>query len=110
VTTPNCSLVAPKSGFYPENVSTIRQRLRSEESGLLFFKNSLGSLDVYAAPNLIYHYLAVHSYKPPKAFLGPSEMGQDLQMVGTFSVCNSLDLNGEQPGAPFNLVDVETSP
>jgi len=58
-----------------ENTSTISQRLRREDSGPLLLKKSLGSFDVYAAPNLIYHYVAVHSYKPPDEFLNALREG-----------------------------------
>jgi hypothetical protein len=58
-----------------ENFSTIRQRLRNEESGLLLLRKSLGSFDVYASPNLIYHYVAIHNYKPPNEFLEALQEG-----------------------------------
>jgi hypothetical protein len=37
---------------------------------------------IYAAPNLIYHYVSVHCYKPPEEFLqaleeGPSPPGSE---------------------------------
>jgi hypothetical protein len=58
-----------------ENSSTIRERLRHQRTGLLFFRKSLGTFDVYAAPNLIYHYIEVHHYKPPDEFLNALREG-----------------------------------
>jgi hypothetical protein len=52
-----------------EGVSLLRQRLLAEESaGLLFLKSAV-PCNVYAAPNLVYHYVLAHSYKPPDEFL-----------------------------------------
>jgi hypothetical protein len=58
-----------------ENPSTIRESLRSQGPGLVFLRKSLGAFDVYAAPNLIYHYVEVHHYKPPHEFLDALKEG-----------------------------------
>jgi len=53
-----------------EGVSLLRQRLLAEESaGLLLLRESAVPCNVYAAPNLLYHYVHAHSYKPPDEFL-----------------------------------------
>jgi len=58
-----------------ENSSSVRERLRNQEPGLMFLRKSLGRFDVYAAPNLIYHYVAAHHYKPPEEFLNALREG-----------------------------------
>jgi len=58
-----------------ENTSTIRERLRRQKPGLLFLRKSLGTFDVYAAPNLIYHYVEVHHYKLPEEFVNALREG-----------------------------------
>lgn len=58
-----------------ENTSTTRERLSRQEPGLLFLRKSLVPFDVYAAPNLVYHYVEVHHYKPPDEFLNALREG-----------------------------------
>ena len=80
-----------------ENTSTIRERLRTQEPGLLFLRKSLGTFDVYAAPNLIYHYVEVHHYKPPNEFFNALRGGRSRQIVSTLSDLKCLGWSGEKP-------------
>ncbi|PYQ42543.1 MAG: hypothetical protein DMG99_08790 [Acidobacteria bacterium] len=62
--------------------SSLSQQLKGTGPGLVFLRNSRVPVNVYAAPNLIYHYVHVHHYKPPNEFLdalrdGPKPNEQD---------------------------------
>lgn len=70
--------------FSKEGVSSaLRQRLREMESGgLILLRGSAFPFSIYAAPNLIYHYVRTHHYKPPDEFLralkeGPRPPGRE---------------------------------
>ena len=49
----------------------------------------LGEVDIFAAPNLIYHYVAEHGYRPPDLFV-------------------DAVMNGPQPGSPEHRALVKT--
>ena len=56
--------------FSKDVFSPLRQRLRDERhDGLLILRKSSIRFGIYAAPNLIYHYVEAHHYKPPDEFL-----------------------------------------
>ena len=72
--------------------SSLSQQLKGTESGLVFLRNSRVPVNVYAAPDLVYHYVRVHHYKPPDEFLdalrdGPRPNAEDyLNYLGTLGV------------------------
>jgi hypothetical protein len=79
----HCSvLVLPTRGFHDcpfcaeQRRSLVRagKRLRLGSAELRVFGNEG---DVFAAPNLIFHYVAEHHYAPPPEFLRALEEGRD---------------------------------
>lgn len=80
--------VFSKGGFFP-----LRQRLRDEEStGLLLLRKSAVPFSVYAAPNLIYHYVQAHRYKPPDEFLSALRDGPRTNDEKYFQFLKDLGL------------------
>jgi len=76
-----------------EGVSPLRQRLRGEESaGLLFLKRCAVPFNVYAAPNLVYHYVHAHCYKPPDEFLNALRDGPRPPDENYFQCLKELEL------------------
>lgn len=73
--------------------TALNQRLNVMESGgLLFFRGSLVPCSVYAAPNLIYHYVHAHHYKPPDEFLRALHEGPQPPDEKYFEFLTKLDL------------------
>jgi hypothetical protein len=59
-----------------KDVSPLRHGLGGDEPpGLLFLRKSQTPFNVYAAPNLVYHYVQAHRYKPPDEFLNALRVG-----------------------------------
>jgi len=56
--------------------------------------------DIYAAPTLIYHYMAVHHYRPPKEFLSALEEGLTPRSDDYFSRLRALDLSWTKTSSP----------
>ena len=80
--------VLSKEGFSP-----LPQRLRNEESsGLLLLRKSAVPFSVYAAPNLVYHYVDAHHYKPPDEFLDALREGPRPPDEKYFQCLKELDL------------------
>ncbi len=48
--------------------------------------------EIFAAPTLIYHYVAVHHYLPPEAFVNAVLQGPRPQSQRYFELLESLDL------------------
>jgi hypothetical protein len=61
-----------------------------------------GQGHIYAAPNLIYHYVAVHHYKPPDEFLRALREGPRPPNREYFDELAKLDVEWRKasPGAP----------
>jgi hypothetical protein len=79
--------------FSKEGVSLLQQRLRDKESpGLLFLRKSAVPFDVYSAPNLVYHYVHAHCYKPPDEFLTALREGPRPQDQKYFQSLEKLEL------------------
>lgn len=84
--------VFSKDGFLP-----LRQRLREESSGLLLLRRSATPFGIYAAPNLIYHYVQVHHYRPPDEFLSALRDGPRPSDQQYFQWLKDLDLDWKLP-------------
>ena len=54
--------------------------------------------EVFAAPNLIYHYMSAHGYLPPETFMDAIQVGPNPPSSPYFEKLRSLDL--EWQGAP----------
>jgi hypothetical protein len=64
----------------------------SQDDNIAYFDSHIrviGEEDIFAAPALIYHYVTVHNYKPPDAF---------IQAI----------LHGPQPGSPEHRALLKT--
>lgn len=81
-----------------ENSSITRERLRRQ--GLMFLRKSLGNFRVYAAPNLIYHYVEVHHYKPPDEFLNALPEGPKPPDRQYFKRLEELGFEWKEAGSP----------
>ena len=73
--------------------SLSRQLQRIESSGLVFLRNSRVPVSVYAAPNLIYHYVHVHHYKPPDEFLDALRGGPRPNAQDYFNYLRTMDVD-----------------
>jgi hypothetical protein len=56
--------------------------------------------DVYAAPNLIYHYVQVHQYRPPDEFIDAVRTGPSPQSKEYFERLSVLGWSWERTEAP----------
>lgn len=50
----------------------------------------LGTDDIYAAPNLIYHYIETHAYIPPPEFIDAVLKGSDAGSIEHRALINTL--------------------
>jgi len=55
---------------------------------------------IYAAPTLIYHYMAVHKYKPPDEFLRALHEGPTTPDQGYFDRLRELELEWRDTSTP----------
>jgi hypothetical protein len=55
---------------------------------------------IYAAPTLIYHYVAVHHYKPPDEFLEALRTGPRPPSQEYFDILGRLNLEWSKTDAP----------
>jgi hypothetical protein len=74
-----------------------------------------GSTDeIFAAPNLIYHYMAVHDYDPPAAFLDALSNGLSPESQQYLDRLSALGLQwvpvptSQEIGRPFRFVKTDT--
>jgi hypothetical protein len=51
----------------------------------------IGDEDIYAAPDLIYHYVTAHNYKPPTEFVQAVAQGPDPDSIEFRALINALN-------------------
>lgn len=61
---------------------------------------------IYAAPTLIYHYIATHHYKPPEEFLLALKEGPNPQSAEYFGRLEALNLSWAKTSSPTVLTRI----
>lgn len=81
--------------------SELQRGLREAESGgLVMVRRSPVPFTIYAAPNLIYHYVCSHHYKPPDEFLNALRNGPRPPEEEYFECLRKLDLRWRMTSGP----------
>jgi hypothetical protein len=73
------------------SASALARRLGQMGSGLVLLRSSALPCMVFAAPNLIYHYVQTHHYKPPDEFLRALKEGPQPPSQEYFDLLSAFD-------------------
>jgi hypothetical protein len=99
-------LVAQTRGFHdcalcPPHTSNVAERKGQKLSlGSAEIRVFSGGTDIFAAPNLIYHYMSVHCYRPPEAFITALRTGPRPPTSEYFDHLSKRGLAWNETSAP----------